>query len=58
MRCPVCFLQSEMLTLEQAGLLAQVSVQRIYEWLAEGKTHGLETHDGQKRICSRSLFKM
>jgi hypothetical protein len=53
--CHVCHLNSEMLTPEQAGELAQVKVQSIYQWLAEGKAHGRETLNGEYRICRNSL---
>lgn len=56
-RCPVCRLESEMLTPEQAGSLARVEVQSIYGWLAEGKAHGLRTAGGQERVCKNSLFQ-
>ena len=54
--CHVCRLNSEMLTPEQAGDLAQVQVQRIYEWLAQGRAHGVKTPGGQDRVCKNSLF--
>ena len=56
-RCPVCLIESEMLTTEQAGDLARVRVESIREWLAEGKAHGLRTAGGQERVCKNSLFQ-
>ena len=56
-RCAVCRLDSEMLTPEQAGDLAQVHVQSIHQWLAEGKAHGVKTPGGQHRVCKNSLFQ-
>ena len=56
-RCSVCRLDSELLTPEQAGDLAQVQVQSIYQWLAEGKAHGLKTQGGQDLVCKHSLFQ-
>ena len=50
--------QDEMLTLEQAGDLAQVQVQRIYEWLTQGKAHGMKMLNGQDRVCKNSLFEI
>ena len=35
----MCRVTSDMLTPEQAGDLAQVEVQRIFEWLAQGRVH-------------------
>ena len=54
--CPVCELQSEMLTLAQAGELAQVRADSIHRWLTEGMAHGVKTPDGQDRVCKNSLF--
>ena len=56
--CHVCRLNSEMLTPEQAGDLAQVQVQRIYEWLAQGRAHGMKMLSGQDRVCKNSLFEI
>ena len=53
--CPVCRINSEMLTPEQAGGLARVQVQSIYEWLEQGKAHGMKTQDGKARISKNSL---
>ena len=55
--CHICRLNSEMLTPEQAGDLAQVQVQRIYEWLAQGRAHGMKMLSGQDRVCKNSLFQ-
>jgi hypothetical protein len=54
--CPVCHINSEMLTTRQAGAIAQVRPESIYRWLAQGKTHGVRTPGGQYRICRHSLF--
>ena len=56
-RCPVCYLNSEMLTVQQAAVVAQVKAESIYRWLAEGKAHGVKTAGGHRRICSVSLFR-
>ena len=56
--CHVCRLNSEMLTPEQAGDLAQVHVQRIDEWLAQGRAHGMKMLSGQDRVCKNSLFEI
>ena len=54
--CPVCHLRSEMLTVRQAGALAQVSAASIRRWLTRGQAHGVRTSGGHHRICSNSLF--
>jgi hypothetical protein len=45
-----------MLTVRQAGALAQVKAGSIRRWLARGLAHGVRTGGGQYRVCSRSLF--
>ena len=45
-----------MLTPEEAGTLARVQVQSIYQWLAQGKAHGMKTPGGQDRVCKNSLL--
>jgi hypothetical protein len=54
--CPVCNLNSELLTTRQAGALAQVRPQSIYRWLSQGRVHSVRTPGGQHRVCRRSLF--
>jgi hypothetical protein len=54
--CPVCHLNSEMLTVRQAGVLAQVRAASIRRWLTRGQAHGVRTSGGHHRICSNSLF--
>ena len=56
-RCPVCLIESEMLTPDEAGRLARVEVGSIYGWLVEGRAHGLRTAGGQERVCKNSLFQ-
>jgi hypothetical protein len=46
-----------MLTVHQAGALAQVGAESISRWLSEGKAHGVKTPDGQDRVCKYSLFR-
>jgi hypothetical protein len=57
MLCPVCHLNSELLTTRQAGAIAQVKSRSIYRWLASGKAHGVRTAGGRHRICRNSLFR-
>jgi excisionase family DNA binding protein len=54
--CPVCRLESELLTVRQAAALVQVGVKTIYRWLAAGRAHGIRTPGGGHRICRESLF--
>jgi hypothetical protein len=54
--CPICHHSSEMLTVRQAGVLAQVRAASIRRWLTRGQAHGVRTSGGHHRICSNSLF--
>ncbi|MEK6283132.1 MAG: hypothetical protein AABN95_22470 [Acidobacteriota bacterium] len=54
-RCQICNLNSEMVTPEEAGDLAQVQVQSIYQWLEQGKVHGMKTPYEEYRVCRNSL---
>lgn len=58
MYCTICQLNTELLTTRQAGAMAQVQLQSIYRWLAQGKAHGVKTSGGQYRICKNSLFHL
>jgi hypothetical protein len=54
--CPVCRMNSEILTLQEAGELARVDPERIYQWLAQGRAHLVRTSSGGERVCRNSLF--
>jgi hypothetical protein len=54
--CPVCRGQSEILTPQEAGDLARVGLERIYQWLAQGRAHVVRTSSGDERVCRNSLF--
>jgi hypothetical protein len=53
--CPVCRIVSEMLTPEQAGDVAQLALEEIDRWLAQGRAHLVRTSSGDRRICRNSL---
>lgn len=57
-RCPVCRLDSELLTTRQAGAHAQVGAASVRQWLARGKIHVVKTPGGQYRVCRDSLFRI
>lgn len=54
--CPICRSHSELLTLHQAAALAQVEMDSVHRWLANGKLHSATTPDGDTRICRNSLL--
>lgn len=55
MTCPVCRVNTELLTTRQAGVIFQVRATSIRRWLADGRAHGIRTPGGQHRICKNSL---
>ena len=54
--CPVCQLNTELLTTRQAGMIFQVKATSIRRWLEQGQAHGIRTPGGQHRVCRKSLF--
>ena len=53
--CPICRIRSEILTPQEAVDLAQVDLQKVHEWLAEGRVHLVRTSSSDQRICRNSL---
>lgn len=53
--CAVCQMSNEILTPQEAGDLARVDLEMIYEWLAQGRAHMVRTSSGE-RVCRNSLF--
>jgi len=53
--CPICRIESEMLTPQEAGDVAQLTLEKVDEWLAEGRAHSVRTSSGTQRICRNSL---
>jgi len=56
MTCPVCRINTELLTTRQAGTLFQVRATSIRRWIVQGKAHGIRTPGGQHRVCKNSLW--
>jgi len=57
MTCPVCRINTELLTTRQAGTLFQVKPTSIRRWIVQGKAHGIRTPGGQHRLCKNSLLQ-
>ena len=55
--CAGCGMEAEMISPEQSGLLAEVSVRTVYRWAEAGAVHFAETHDGLLLICQQSLLE-
>jgi len=56
--CPVCGVNTEMLTTRQAATLVQTKPQSVRRWLARGQAHGVRTVGGAHRVCRNSLFAL
>lgn len=55
-RCPACLKEVEMVHMEEAALLAGVSLRDIYRRIGAGRVHLVETADGAL-VCTNSLLK-
>ena len=53
--CRSCSRQVEMLSLDEAAILARVSSRTIFHWAESGVVHSTETPDGLLVICPNSL---
>ena len=56
--CPLCGPAAEMVTLDEAALLAGVSSRALWHWVEAGKLHCRETAEGLLRVCLRSLLDL
>lgn len=55
MWCPICRLQVEMATPEQAAQIAGVTTRTIYRWVEAERIHFVEARDAPLLICKTSL---
>jgi len=53
--CRDCSRQVEMLSIDDAAILARVSSRTIFQWAESGVVHSTETSDGLLLICPNSL---
>ena len=54
--CPLCGPAAEIVTPDEAALLAGVSSRVIWHWAETGQIHCRESAEGLLRICLRSLL--
>jgi hypothetical protein len=52
--CSTCSRQVEMLTIDDAAILAQVNSRTIFLWAESGAVHSSETPEGLLLICPNS----
>jgi hypothetical protein len=55
--CPSCAQQVEMVSPDEAAVIARVSSRTIYRWVEAEKLHFIETSQGTLLICIGSLLK-
>jgi hypothetical protein len=53
--CVPCDMHVEMLTTDEAALLAHVTSRIIFSWVEAGRVHYTETDEGLLLICPNSL---
>ncbi len=55
--CPQCGADSEMIRLEAAGVISNLALQEVEEWLRSEELHRLLAADGSSMICLNSLLR-
>ena len=53
--CPYCYKRVDMMTTDQAAIMARVSSRTIFQWADSGRLHSSETPEGLLLICPNSL---
>jgi hypothetical protein len=56
--CAGCAEGVDMMTTDDAALIARVTSRTIFRWAESGRVHSSETPDGLLLICSNSLPKI
>jgi hypothetical protein len=54
--CEGCLTEIEMITPEEAAIIARVSTRAIYRWIDAGKLHFLDGPERSLLVCSTSLL--
>jgi hypothetical protein len=52
--CPACAIDVEMITIDDAALVAEVSSRTIFRWVESGVLHASETPQGLLLVCPNS----
>jgi hypothetical protein len=56
--CPQCAAETEMIALENTGLISNLERTALQEWLNTGELHSLPGADGLTLICVNSLLAL
>jgi hypothetical protein len=54
--CPRCAAQVEMITLENTGVISNLELAELSDWLNSDELHRTQTPDGSSLICLNSLL--
>ena len=54
--CQLCRQETEMLTAAESAAFLETEPQKLFELIATGKIHAMETVSGNLRVCKNSLF--
>lgn len=55
--CDSCRQRVDMMTIDQAAILARVNSRTIFRWADSGQLHSTETAEGILLICPNSLWE-
>jgi hypothetical protein len=54
--CPLCAAETEMIALDNAGVMSNLGRPELQEWLNSGDLHRSQRPDGSELICLNSLL--
>lgn len=54
--CPLCSADSEMIALENVGVVSNLDRPTLQAWLNSGELHRLRADDGSALVCLNSLL--
>jgi hypothetical protein len=54
--CPRCAAEGEVIALENAGVISNLELSALEDWLNSGELHQLRATDGSMLICLNSLL--
>ena len=56
--CSSCSTEVEMISVDEAAVLSNVSTRTMFRWVDDGRVHYTETANGLLRVCPNSLTWM
>ena len=55
--CPWCGFESEMIAVEEVGVITNLPSREVEAWMQSDELHHLKTTDGAPLICLNSMLK-